>query len=46
MRLGARASGCVEAWIGTELDNDAATMLSRRDKPVGTEASRFYHFAL
>ena len=41
-----RELGCVEAWVGTELDNDAANMLYRRNKPVEAEAIQFYLFAL
>jgi aminoglycoside 6'-N-acetyltransferase I len=41
-----RELGCEEAWLGTELDNDAANALYRGLRPVEDEAIRFYLFRL
>jgi ribosomal protein S18 acetylase RimI-like enzyme len=38
--------GCTEAWLGTELDNDAANALYRRLKPSEDEAIQYYLFSL
>ncbi len=41
-----RALGCAEAWLGTELDNDAANALYRKHAPIEDEAMQFYVFKL
>jgi aminoglycoside 6'-N-acetyltransferase I len=41
-----RALGCEEAWLGTELDNDAANALYRGYRPVEDEAFQYYLFRL
>jgi aminoglycoside 6'-N-acetyltransferase I len=41
-----RELGCVEAWLGTELDNDAANALYRGVAPVEDEAIQYYLFRL
>lgn len=41
-----RELGCAEAWLGTELDNDAANALYRRVPPVEDDAMQFYVFRL
>ena len=41
-----RETGCVEAWLGTELDNDAANALYRGFTPVEDEAIQYYLFKL
>jgi aminoglycoside 6'-N-acetyltransferase I len=41
-----RELGCEEAWLGTELDNDAANALYRGYRPVEDEAMRVYVFKL
>lgn len=41
-----RELGCKEAWLGTELDNDAANALYRGNRPVEDEAIRYYLFDL
>lgn len=41
-----REAGCEEAWLGTELDNDAANALYRGYKPLEDEAMQFYVFTL
>jgi len=41
-----REVGCEEAWLGTELDNDAANALYRGQRPVEDEAIQFYVFRL
>jgi ribosomal protein S18 acetylase RimI-like enzyme len=41
-----RELGCEEAWLGTELDNDAANGLYRRFKPKEDEAFQYYLFRL
>jgi aminoglycoside 6'-N-acetyltransferase I len=41
-----RELGCSEAWLGTELDNEAANALYRRFAPTEAEAMQFYVFAL
>lgn len=41
-----RELGCEEAWLGTELDNDAANALYRGLGPVEDEAMQFYVFRL
>jgi len=41
-----RELGCEEAWLGTELDNDAANALYRRYSPIEDEAMQFYVFQL
>jgi aminoglycoside 6'-N-acetyltransferase I len=41
-----RELGCTEAWLGTELDNDAAIALYRRFRPIEDEAIQYYLFAL
>jgi len=38
--------GCKEAWLGTELDNEAANALYRGQRPVEDEAIQFYVFRL
>ena len=38
--------GCEEAWLGTELDNEAANALYRGQRPVEDEAMQFYVFRL
>jgi aminoglycoside 6'-N-acetyltransferase I len=41
-----RELGCAEAWLGTELDNDAANALYRGYRPVEDEAIQYYLFGL
>jgi ribosomal protein S18 acetylase RimI-like enzyme len=41
-----REFGCEDAWLGTELDNDAANALYRSVPPVEDEAMQFYVFKL
>ena len=41
-----RELGCTEAWLGTELDNDAANALYRGYEPTEDEAMQFYVFRL
>ena len=41
-----RELGCADAWLGTELDNDAANALYRGYRPVEDEAMQFYVFEL
>jgi aminoglycoside 6'-N-acetyltransferase I len=41
-----RELGCEEAWLGTELDNDAANALYRGHRPVEDEAIQYYLFDL
>ncbi len=41
-----RELGCTEAWLGTELDNDAANALYRSFAPAEDEAIRYYLFKL
>ena len=41
-----RDLGCTEAWLGTELDNEAANALYRAVPPIEDEAMRFYLFKL
>ena len=41
-----RELGCAEAWLGTELDNDAANALYRAARPVEDAAMQFYLFRL
>jgi ribosomal protein S18 acetylase RimI-like enzyme len=41
-----RELGCEEAWLGTELDNDAANALYRSVPPIEDEAMRYYLFRL
>ena len=41
-----RELGCEEAWLGTELDNDAANALYRGYRPVEDEAIQYYLFDL
>lgn len=41
-----RELGCAEAWLGTELDNEAANGLYRSYRPVVDEAMQFYVFTL
>jgi aminoglycoside 6'-N-acetyltransferase I len=41
-----RELGCTEAWLGTELDNDAANALYRRFSPTEDEAIQYYLFTL
>lgn len=41
-----RELGCTEAWLGTELDNDAANALYRRLTPIEDEAIQYYLFRL
>lgn len=41
-----RELGCEEAWLGTELDNDAANALYRGFRPVEDEAIQYYLFRL
>lgn len=41
-----RELGCVEAWLGTELDNAPANALYRGLAPVEDEAIRYYLFSL
>ena len=42
----ARAEGCIELWLGTELDNAAARALYRSLKPNDEEAFVGYNFRL
>lgn len=39
-----RELGCAEAWLGTELDNEAANALYRSFAPLEDQAMRFYLF--
>ena len=41
-----RELGCEEAWLGTELDNDAANALYRCFAPIEDEGMQFYLFRL
>ncbi|MEO6396759.1 MAG: GNAT family N-acetyltransferase [Devosia sp.] len=41
-----REQGCVEAWLGTELDNVEANGLYRGYKPAEDEAIQYYLFTL
>lgn len=41
-----RDLGCTEAWLGTELDNDAANALYRKFRPAEDEAIQYYLFQL
>jgi len=41
-----RELGCEEAWLGTELDNDAANALYRSYAPIEDETMQFYVFRL
>ena len=41
-----RELGCEEAWLGTELDNEAANALYRGQRPIEDEAMQFYVFRL
>ena len=41
-----RELGCTEAWLGTELDNDAANALYRGFKPIEDETMQYYLFRL
>jgi aminoglycoside 6'-N-acetyltransferase I len=41
-----RELGCEEAWLGTELDNEAANALYRGYRPVEDEAIQYYLFRL
>ncbi len=41
-----RELGCEEAWLGTELDNDAANALYRKHEPIEDAAMQFYVFRL
>ncbi|HEY4201198.1 MAG TPA: GNAT family N-acetyltransferase [Devosiaceae bacterium] len=41
-----RELGCTEAWLGTELDNEAANALYRRHAPIEDEAMQYYLFRL
>ena len=41
-----RELGCEEAWLGTELDNEAANALYRGQRPVEDEAIQYYLFRL
>ncbi len=41
-----RELGCAEAWLGTELDNEAANALYRGVAPIEDEAMQFYVFKL
>lgn len=41
-----RELGCEEAWLGTELDNEAANALYRSERPVEDEAIQYYLFRL
>ena len=41
-----REHGCVEAWLGTELDNVEANGLYRGYKPAEDEAIQYYLFRL
>ena len=41
-----RELGCTEAWLGTELDNDAANALYRGMRPSEDSAIQFYLFPL
>ena len=41
-----RELGCEEAWLGTELDNDAANALYRGYAPIEDETMQFYVFRL
>jgi aminoglycoside 6'-N-acetyltransferase I len=41
-----RELGCEEAWLGTELDNDAANAMYRSRGPIQDEAIQFYVFRL
>jgi len=41
-----RELGCEEAWLGTELDNDAANALYCGYHPIEDEAIQYYLFDL
>ena len=41
-----RELGCVEAWLGTETDNEAAKSLYRRFKPKENETIQYFLFDL
>lgn len=41
-----REQGCKEAWLGTELENDAANALYRGYRPAEDEAIQYYLFRL
>lgn len=41
-----RELGCDEAWLGTELDNEAANALYRTFAPTEDEAFQYYLFKL
>jgi aminoglycoside 6'-N-acetyltransferase I len=41
-----RELGCEEAWLGTELDNEAANALYRGHRPIEDAAMQFYVFRL
>ena len=41
-----RELGCVEAWLGTETDNEAAKSLYRRYKPTEDETIQYFLFDL
>ena len=41
-----RELGCEEAWLGTELDNDAANALYRGYRPIEDGAIQYYLFRL
>jgi ribosomal protein S18 acetylase RimI-like enzyme len=41
-----RELGCEDAWLGTELDNDAANALYRGYSPIEDEAIQYYLFKL
>ena len=41
-----RELGCAEAWVGTEIDNDAARGLYRSLDPAEEETSAFYVYKL
>ena len=42
----AREKGCVEVWLGTEVDNDAANALYRALKPTDVETFIGYTFGV
>lgn len=41
-----RELGCEEAWLGTELDNEAANGLYRKHNPAEDETFQYYLFKL
>lgn len=41
-----RELGCKEAWLGTDLDNEAANALYRSFRPAEDDAIRYYLFNL